>query len=155
MSRDITHSTRSVPLDTTASEVYPINWIQRIEISGVCPPSHQQDECGTRPFLRWVRAQGRSPEAPGIPKNASGPVGILSKGAPQMPSDKPNPSEAGYSLGDGPMRLDACSVTRHTRPDPWSWPHGRAKCVPSTGFSWLKSAVEVFNHRLIAMSQSI
>ena len=33
-------------------------------------------------FLRWVRAQGRSPNAPGIPKNPSGPVGIpLKRGA--------------------------------------------------------------------------
>ena len=27
-------------------------------------------------FFRWVRAQGRSPHAPSIPKNANGPVGI-------------------------------------------------------------------------------
>ena len=27
-------------------------------------------------FLRWVRAQGLNPDAPGIRKNASGPVGI-------------------------------------------------------------------------------
>ena len=29
-----------------------------------------------KPFLRWVRAQGRSPDAPSIHKNVSGPVGI-------------------------------------------------------------------------------
>ena len=46
-------------------------------------------------FLRWVRAQGFSPDTPGIPKNASGPVGIPRKGAFQTPGDKTNPSEEG------------------------------------------------------------
>ena len=33
-------------------------------------------------FLRWVRVQSCSPDAPGIPKNASGTVGIpLKRGA--------------------------------------------------------------------------
>ena len=61
--------------------------------NGICRPSHQPDECGTRPFLKWVWAQGHSPDAPDIPKNASGPVGIpLKSGAS---GDKPNPSEEG------------------------------------------------------------
>ena len=46
-------------------------------------------------FLRWVQTQDRSPHAPGISKNASNPVGIPLKGAPQVPGDKPNPSEEG------------------------------------------------------------
>ena len=29
---------------------------------------------------------------------------------------------------------------RHIRPDPCRWYHGRPKCVPSTGFSWLESS---------------
>ena len=40
---------------------------------GICRPSHQPDEYGTRPFLRWVRTQGRIPDTPNIPKNAAGP----------------------------------------------------------------------------------
>ena len=44
-------------------------------INGICGPSHQT-ECGTRPFLRWVQVQSRSPDAPGGFKNVSGPVGI-------------------------------------------------------------------------------
>ena len=59
---------------------------------GICPPSHQPDEYGTRPFLRWIQAQGRSPHAPGISKNASDPSAFPLKGAPQAPDDKPNPS---------------------------------------------------------------
>ena len=47
-----------------------------LEVIGICLPSHQPDECGTRTFFRWVRAQGRSPDTPGISKNASAPVGI-------------------------------------------------------------------------------
>ena len=48
---------------------------------GICLPTNHPDECGTRPFLRQVRVQGRSPHAPGIPPNTSGPAGIpLKKG---------------------------------------------------------------------------
>ena len=55
----------------------------------ICPPSHQPDECGTRPFLRWVL------HAPSIFKNASDPIDIPLKGVPQAPGHKPNPSEEG------------------------------------------------------------
>ena len=35
-----------------------------------------------RPFLRWVQAQGRSPDTLGIPQNASGSICIsLKRGA--------------------------------------------------------------------------
>ena len=76
---------------------------------GICPPSHQSDECGTRPFLRWVRAQGRSPHAPGISKNASDPVGNTLKGALKAPGDKPNPSEEGSSLRRRPPEAGGIS----------------------------------------------
>ena len=33
---------------------------------GISWPPHPTGKCGTRPFLWWVRAQGRSPHAPGI-----------------------------------------------------------------------------------------
>ena len=56
------------------------------------PPTY---EYGTRPFLRWVLSQGRSPTREAVPKNASDPVGIPLFGAPQAPGDKPNPSEEG------------------------------------------------------------
>ena len=41
------------------------------------------DERPTRPFFRWVQAQGRSPDASGGSKNASVSVGIHLKGVPQ------------------------------------------------------------------------
>ena len=49
---------------------------------GICWPPHPTGKYGTRPFLWWVRTQDRSPHAPGISKNANGPVGIhLIRGA--------------------------------------------------------------------------
>ena len=51
-------------------------------ICGICCTPQRTGKCNPRPFFRWVRAQGRSPHAPGIPKNAYGPVGIpLIRGA--------------------------------------------------------------------------
>ena len=68
------------------------------------PTTH---EYGTRPFLRWVRSQGRSPRASGKAKNTFGPVGIPLFGVPQAPGD--NPPEGGKSLGDGPLRPEEIS----------------------------------------------
>ena len=50
------------------------------------PPTH---EYGTKPFLRWVRSQGRSPHASGKAKNTFGPVGIPLFGALQASGNKP------------------------------------------------------------------
>ena len=53
---------------------------------GICCSPHLTGKCGTRPFLRWVRPQGRSPHAPGISKKANGPDGIpLIRGAGRWP----------------------------------------------------------------------
>ena len=57
--------------------------------------SRQKDECGTRPSLRWVQMQDHGPNMLGGSKNASGPIGIPLKGLPQVPGDKPKPSEEG------------------------------------------------------------
>ena len=65
------------------------------------PPTH---EYGTRPFLRWVRSQGRSPHASGKVKNTFGLVGIPLFGAPQAPGNKPNPPKGVKAWGDGPLR---------------------------------------------------
>ena len=64
-------------------------------------------------FLRWVRAQDRSPDAPSIPKNASGPIRIpLKSGAS---GDKPNLPEEGESLGRcSPWGSRYFQKTRHT-----------------------------------------
>ena len=75
------------------------------------PPAY---ECGTRPFLRWVRWQDRSPYSSGSSKNASGPVGIPFFGAPQAPGDKLNPSEEGKNLGNGPPEARGTSSADRT-----------------------------------------
>ena len=49
---------------------------------GICCMSNQPDECSTKPFLRWVLAQGCSSDTPSIPKNALGPVSISLKKSP-------------------------------------------------------------------------
>ena len=58
---------------------------------------------------------GPKPNAIGSSKNASDPVGIPLFGAPQVPGDKPNPSEEGYSLGGRPpeARGDVSSGGTH------------------------------------------
>ena len=74
-------------------------------------------ECGTRPFLRWVLSQGRSPHASGSSKNASDPVGITLFGAPQAPGDKPNPSEEGKSLGETAPWDQRCCIQWWNTPE--------------------------------------
>ena len=76
------------------------------------PPTH---EYGTRPFLRWVRSQGRSPHASGKVKNSFDPVGILLFGAPQAPGNKPNPLKGVKDWGDGPLRPEELSSADHPR----------------------------------------
>ena len=51
----------------TAHEVRPDNWIGAVlRYCGICCSPQLTGKCGTRPFLWWVRAQGRIPHAPGI-----------------------------------------------------------------------------------------
>ena len=90
----------------------PILWWVTDYLSYV-PPTH---EYGTRPFLRWVRSQSRSPHASGKVKNTFDPVGIPLFGAPQVPGNKPNPSEVGKSLGGmAPWGRRNSPEPRHTR----------------------------------------
>ena len=69
------------------------------------PPTH---EYGTRPFLRWVQSQGRSPHASGKAKNTVDPVGIPLFGAPQAPGNNP-PTKGVKTWGDGPLRQEELS----------------------------------------------
>ena len=41
--------------------------------SGICYSPHLTSKCGTRPFFRWDRAQGRSPHAPGLSQKCPRP----------------------------------------------------------------------------------
>ena len=72
------------------------------------PPMH---ECGTRPFLRRVRSQGRSPQASGKAKNTFDPVGIPLFGAP---ANKPNSPKGVKAWGNGPPEAGGTLQCRGT-----------------------------------------
>ena len=109
-----THSARSVPQITRPAEVLPGTWrgVRPRLICGIWWPPHP-----TNIFWR-VRAQGRSPHAPGISKNAYGPVSIpLMRGA--SGAGRWTTPEGGKSLGEAPPEAEGnLQVPRHTRPDP-------------------------------------
>ena len=58
---------------------------------------HPTGMCGTRPFFWWVRAQGRSPHAPGI---FGIPIGIPVIRALQAPGNEPNPLKEVKAWGE-------------------------------------------------------
>ena len=69
-------------------------------------------------FFWWVRGQDRSPHAPGISKNAYGPVGIpLIRGASGT-GRWPPPEGVKAWEDDLPEAEGNLQVPRHTRPDP-------------------------------------
>ena len=73
---------------------------------------HTPGQVWHKAFFRWVWAQGWSPDAFGISKNAYGPVGIpLIRGA-QAPGNKP--LEGSKSLGEGPLGPKEISRCRDT-----------------------------------------
>ena len=94
--------------------------------NGICLPSYHPDECGTSPFLTWVLAHGFSLYAPDIPQNASGTVGIpIKMERPKRQAINLNPPKKVKAWWDGPLRPEVSPETRHTRPDPCRWHHGR------------------------------
>ena len=107
-----------------------------LQMNDICRPSHQPDEYGIRPFLvRWVRAQGRSLDTPKMSRATSA---FPPKGAPQAINI--TPLRGGLKPGgSAPWGSRYVQNIRDNRPDPCCWYHGRPKCDPSTGSSWLKS----------------
>ena len=51
----------------------PLLVVTTLYIFPICHSSHRPDECGTKPFLRWVRTQCRSPDTPSGSKKYLGP----------------------------------------------------------------------------------
>ena len=98
--------------------------ITPILICGICCSPHLTGKCSTRLFFRWVRVQGRSPYAPGIPKNAYGPVGIplirVASGAGWWPPPKGvkawGKAPWSWKKSPGTETLSARSVPQITRP---------------------------------------
>ena len=63
------------------TQISPWLWAQRRAEARwsalvICRTSHQTRRVWHKAFLRWVQAQGCSPDTPGGSKNASAPVGI-------------------------------------------------------------------------------
>ena len=93
----------------------------------VTPP----DNYSTRPLLRWVRSQGRSPHAFWHCQNTFGPICIplirSASGARQLTQ----PPLKAY--GDGPLRPEEDPMLRHTRQDLHRSNHAQPKCNPTEG----------------------
>ena len=87
--------------------------ISPILISSICCWPHLTGKFGTRPFFRWVWVQGRSPQTPGIPKNAYDLVGIpFIRGA--SGAWWWTPLKRVKALGDDPLRPKEISWYRDT-----------------------------------------
>ena len=120
--------------------------ITPIMIFGIWWPPHPTGMCGTRLFLWWVRAQGRSSHAPGIPKNAYGPVGIPlirdASGAGRWPP----PPKGVKALGEGPLRPKEIPRYRDTL--------GQIRAAEHTGGRSATGQLERFRPRLICLPGS-
>ena len=87
---------------------------------GICRSSHQPDECDARPFFRWVRVQGCSPDMAGSSKNSLGLVSISLIIIINNNNNKPSPTKEGSSQGGRPPEAW----------ERWSW-HARHECWPT------------------------
>ena len=96
--------------DFTASSLPLLDSTRTSRRASICYTPHQAYKCGTRSFFKWVRAQDRSPHAPGSPKNVSGLSAFPERGAAQVPGYKPNPSEEGKNLGGQPPEARECRL---------------------------------------------
>ena len=73
-------------------------------------------ECGTRPFLRWVLSQGRSPTWQAIPKMPRTPSAFPFSGSLRRRAINPTPPKRVKAWGDGPLRPEVMyPVVEHTR----------------------------------------
>ena len=74
-------------------------------------------------FLRWVQAQDRSRDAPGIPKNAPGPIGIPLKMFISTTQNHARPKCVPYSESSKLNHSQKCLEPRHHSPK-----KGHLKC---------------------------
>ena len=76
------------------------------------PPTY---EYGTRPFLRWVLSQGRSPTREAVPKMPRTPSAFPFSGRRAI---NPTPPKRVKAWGGGPLRPEVMyPVVQHTRTD--------------------------------------
>ena len=72
-------------------------------------------EYGTRPFLRWVLSQGRSPTRQAVPKMPQTPSAFPFSGRLRRRAINPTPPKRVKAWGDGPLRPEVmCPVVERT-----------------------------------------
>ena len=89
------------------------------------PPAY---EYGTRPFLRWVLSQGRSPTRQAVPKIPRTPSAFSFSGRLRRQAINPTPPKRVKAWGDGPLRPEVMyPVVEHTRTDCAARNHSRSR----------------------------
>ena len=89
------------------------------------PPTY---EYGTRPFLRWVLSQGRSPTREAVPKMPRTPSAFPFSGRLRRRAINPTPPKRVEAWGDGPLRPEVMyPVVEHTRTDCAARNHSRSR----------------------------
>ena len=89
------------------------------------PPTY---EYGTRPCLRWVLSQGRSPTRQAVPKMPRTPSAFPFSGRLRRRAINPTPPKRVKAWGDGPLRPEVMyPVVEHTRPNRAALNHSRSR----------------------------
>ena len=89
------------------------------------PPTY---EYGTRPCLRLVLSQGRSPTRQAIPKMPRTPSAFPFSGRLRRRAINPTPPKRVKAWGDGPLRPEVMyPVVEHTRPNRAARNHSRSR----------------------------
>ena len=89
------------------------------------PPAY---ECGTRPFLRWVLSQGRSPTRQAVPKIPRTPSVFHFSGRLRRRAINPTLPKRVKAWGDGRLRPEVMyPVVEHTRMNCAARNHSRSR----------------------------
>ena len=84
-------------------------------------------ECDTRPFLRWVLSQDRSPTLQAVPKMPRTPSAFPFLGRLRRRAINPTPLKRVKAWGDGPLRPEVMyPVVEHTRTNCAARNHSRS-----------------------------
>ena len=104
------------------SPVAVTSWSGQLYLSSVPPTRGIRHKA----YVRWVRAQGHSPHAPGMLQKYLGPCQHSPKGGRQA-INLTSPKRV-KARRDAPLASGEAHLTK-----PRSWQHGRPKCDPTTG----------------------
>ena len=105
------------------------------------PPAY---EYGTRPFLRWVLSQGRSPTRQAVPKMPRTPSAFPFSGRLRRRAINPTPPKRVKAWGDGPLRPEVMyPVVEHTRMGCSARNHSRSRAPHHRTQKCAKSAPSI------------